>query len=87
MDKDMVCRQDAIYEIANKKDMSPKDRITAVEVLDGLPPAQPEIILCEGCKYWNEKMFLIGNTNGYCSYIGLFSENDFYCARAVRRKE
>lgn len=37
-----ISRQAAIDAIANQNEMHPKDRIIAVEVLGGLPSAQPE---------------------------------------------
>ena len=49
-----------------------------------LPSAQPEIILCKDCKYWEQECIC----EGYCSEIekGGFDE-DHFCSYAERREE
>lgn len=54
-------------------------------VVDRLPPAQPEIVRCKDCRYWEDVM----NGKGYCKDMSGFGrwwkDNDF-CSRAERRE-
>ncbi len=37
-----------------------------------------EIVTCKDCKYWDEP---------YCNLINNFTDGDYYCASAKRRKQ
>jgi len=71
--------------------------IKAINVIKGLPSAQPEIIRCKDCRWWDK----YGDyDNGYCMAAkhGYWSEHwdisirrtykgDFYCADAEPKGE
>ena len=76
------------------------DTKSIVDMLKGLPTAQPEIIRCKDCKYqekeWREdKRF---KDNGYwvygckvlgdvCGYWAWFGQDDEFCSDAERRED
>ena len=52
-----------------------------------LPSAQPEIIQCKDCKYWDTTWQNDYAPNyHYCPMIDGTRRNDFYCADAERRE-
>ena len=68
-----------------------------VKALNSLPSAQPEIVRCKDCKWWEKKE---DSTLGYCNAvkhwhfsdhleIQIYSryEPDFFCADGERRSE
>ena len=67
------------------------------DVVEQLPSAQPEIVRCKDCKWWEKKE---DSTLGYCNAvkhwhfsdhleIQIYSryEPDFFCANGERRSE
>ena len=92
---DLISRQDAIDEAYEIIIDGQKLKVVQVETLMGLPSAEPEIIHCKDCRWWDK----FGDSdNGYCMAAkhGYWSEHweisirrtykgDFYCADAERR--
>ena len=59
-----------------------------VDRIKALPSAQPEIIRCKDCKYWDTTWQNDYAPNyHYCPMIDGTHRNDFYCADAERREE
>lgn len=94
---DLINRQDAIEACESIRrsaiieDGEPLVRKSAVKyVLEKLPSAQPEIIRCNDCKYWNEGNCNCPDIRVDCPdyYVGdIVTEEDFYCGFAKRREE
>lgn len=97
MDKKEIIRR--LLNIADHAALSLDDGIVlceAAEMLEEMPSAQPEIIRCKDCKWWDRKD---GQSSyGYCHAIkhSHYSRNweisiyrtydkDFFCADAERR--
>ena len=51
------------------------------KALEDLPSAQPEIIRCRDCKWWDK----YGENHGYCMRVRRWGE--YFCADAERREE
>lgn len=88
---DLISRQAAIDEIRKCRFV-----VDAIEKIRGLPSAQPEIIHCKDCRWWEK----YGDNIGYCHAAkhGHISrhweisimrtyESDFFCADAERRQD
>ena len=59
-----------------------------VKALNSLPSAQPEIIRCRDCKYWDQTwQSSCGPGYYYCIMIDMVTNGDFYCADAERRQD
>ena len=62
----------------------------AVEAIEGLPSAQPEIIHCRDCKHWQSEEY-IGNNNVHTPNIASLpcknwlTGGDWYCGSAERK--
>lgn len=60
----------------------------AIDALNDIPSAEPEIIRCKDCKHWDKKW-----TNDwspdyhYCPMIDGVRNGDWYCADAERRTD
>lgn len=90
---DLVRRED-VYNTLSNWMYDRTDNRTLNEVVGIIPSAQPEIIHCKDCRWWDKH----GDyDNGYCMAAkhGYFSEHwevsirrtykgDFYCADAER---
>lgn len=63
---DLIDRQAAIDAIADQNEMHPKDRIIAVEVLDGLPSAKPERDIPIKPKETTDRAWGIPNRQAVC---------------------
>ena len=50
----------------------------AVEAIEALPSAQPEIIRCKDCKWWYGRVTL-------CDKHGYLTNADDYCSRGEKR--
>ncbi len=69
----------------------------AVEEINALPSAHPEIIRCKDCKWWDKSEnslfgYCMAIKHGYMSAnweIGIYRryKGDFYCADAERRSD
>ena len=82
----LIDRQAAIDAIRNEFKRSPTTAIRTMEVLNGLPSAQPEIIRCKDCNYAcidPERE----SDEIYCSENDFWKDDDFYCGYAKRREE
>ena len=56
--------------------------------LEDLPSAQPEVIRCKDCKYWDTTWQNDDAPNyHYCPMLDGIREDDFYCADAERRTD
>lgn len=92
---DLIDRQAAIFAIKIIHDTVMEDRI--IEHLKLLPSAQPDIVRCKDCRWWDK----YGDyDNGYCMAArhSYYSEHweinirrtykeDFYCADAEPKEE
>ena len=61
-----------------------------IDDINELPSAEPEIIRCKDCKYWNEGNCNCPDIRVDCPdyYVGdIVTEEDFYCGFAKRREE
>lgn len=64
------------------------DKYNLDGLIEQLPPAQPEIIQCKDCEYWDTTWQNDYAPNyHYCPMIDGTRRNDFYCAYAERREE
>ena len=96
--QDLISRQAAIEEIARWIGYIDEDMILRIRTgLKKLPSAQPEIVRCGECKWWDKK----GDSPvGYCHAAkhSCYSEHweieiyrtykeDFFCADGERRSE
>lgn len=57
------------------------DKTEAQTELMKLPSAQPDIIRCKDCKWWDK----YGENHGYCMRVRRWGE--YFCADAERREE
>lgn len=91
---DLISRQ-AVIDAINKREwltQGAKDVLT--EVFEQLPSAQPDIIRCKDCRWWNKSEdspfgYCMAMKHGYMSEhweIGIYRryKGDFYCADAER---
>ena len=85
MNKDTIYREDAIEAIRRLPNASTNWYVSARAVFDvlfGLPSAEPEIIRCKDCKYYQQDhLFKVG----FCD--GRQRNNDDFCSRAERRTD
>ena len=89
---DAISRQAAIDELVKmlgyhfQADEEVLDAV--VTTVRELPSAQPEIIRCKDCKYWDTTWQNDYAPNyHYCPMIDSTRRNDFYCADAGRRTD
>lgn len=95
---DLIRRQDAIdgkivIQLANGVEIY-SDEAVPVEYLKNLPSAQPEIIRCKDCKWWDKSEdslfgYCMAMKHGYMTAnweIGIYRryKGDFYCADGER---
>lgn len=99
---DLIDRQAAIKAIENLQDCyngfsDTYDKACIIGALEEVPSAQPEIVRCRECKWWEKQE---DSTLGYCNaakhcYYSLNWEvqiyrrhrADFFCADGERRSE
>ena len=87
MNNDLISRQQAIDDIWTVSPLARLDRKWVDRWLRQLPSAQPEIIRCKDCKYWDTTWQNDYAPNyHYCPMIDGTHRNDFYCAYAERRE-
>ena len=95
---DLISRQDAlsavgasmIGQLAIKGDTEEWREVlkSANEMILELPSAQPEVIRCKDCKYWDTTWESDYAPNyHFCPMLGRMREGDFYCADAERRTD
>ena len=100
--RDLIDRQDAIEAICGEvyglSDMSIEDAYEiAKEAVEDVPSAEPEIIRCKDCKWWDKSEdspfgYCMAMKHGYMTAnweIGIYRryKGDFYCADAERRED
>ena len=104
---DLISRQAAIKYLMTNMNWYDEDgyesdddykRECITELINGVPSAQPEIIRCKDCRWWDRRAD--GSPMGYChackhghysrhweiSIIRTYEEN-FFCADAERRTD
>jgi len=77
---DRLIRVGDAYEYwKNKADTVPKfnDAKILRNMLDEVPPAEPEIIHCRDCKHYDGRP---------CGIVSYYNTDSDYCSRAERRK-
>lgn len=55
----------------------------AYEVIEGLPPAEQDIIRCKDCKWWTKQK---DSLQGRCELTGSYPTSEWYCGNARKRK-
>lgn len=73
--RDLIERQDAIDAIVKQ---SVVDKTVAKRVLAQLPSAEPEIIRCKDCKYYDGRP---------CGNVDYYNTESDFCSRAERRTD
>lgn len=87
IDKLSVCEILAdIYPTDGEKVVGVERIDKAYEAVLTLPSAQPEIIRCKDCKYWNPYYAECEGIGNWFGFEGAWSENG-YCYKAERREE
>lgn len=85
---DPIGRQQAIDEI--KAIYEYHDTVTEDRIIDHfkrLPSAEPDIIRCKDCKFWETAWAYGSNANlHYCPLVDGVRREDFYCADAEERR-
>ena len=91
---DLISRAQAIDTLENTKTAISENgeryiaKQNAIMRIDALPSAQPQIIRCKDCKYWDTTWQNDYAPNyHYCPMIDGTHRNDFYCADAERKEE
>ena len=85
---DLISRQDAldalmeIMDRPNHAEFLYTDEIC--KTLNDLPPAQPEIIRCNDCEYWQQ---FCNDVFGNCCFGHGVTVMEFYCRDGERRSE
>lgn len=93
---DTIYRQSAIDAIEKILPANPtrNDYIQGIAVgaalaaayIEQLPPAQPDIIRCKDCRYW-ERDTLRGGRRGKCKLTYIAVKGDYYCAVAQEKED
>ena len=77
---DLISRQAAIDELFHVDE----NNGLSIVAIRNLPSAQPEIIRCKDCKYWERKSIC----DGYCDEMSIYGcDEDFYCGYAERKTD
>ncbi len=81
---DLIDRQELRKDITTSIDYCED----ILEIIDRQPSAEPKIIRCKDCKYWEtEWQNSIDPSMHYCPMTDHSHEGDFYCADAEMRGE
>lgn len=92
-DKDTIYRQAAIDALGNGALVNYQAAghnnglVKAIDVIKGLPSAEPEIIRCKDCKYWREHKYA-RETKRYipfCGFNAIYTKADDFCSKGTRR--
>ena len=54
----------------------------AYEVIEDLPPAEPQIIRCKDCNFWTKQK---DSLQGRCALMGTYPTGNWFCGNAERR--
>lgn len=86
--EDAVSRKAAIRMFCELLDTTEENPVTCIrQVLDRLPPAQPDIIRCKDCENWDKTWTNDFPLNHYyCPVIDGVRDGNFYCGDAERRE-
>lgn len=93
---DLISRREAIDALRecqtylfNEQDPDKKISLKSAEyAIEDLPSAQPEIIRCKDCMYWDKSWANDwGKDYHYCIMVDSVRKGDFYCADAERRTD
>ena len=87
---DLISRQDAIDALRecqtylfNTQDPDKKISLKSAEyAIEDLPSAQPEIIQCEDCEWWEKQK---DSLQGRCELMQMYPTGAWYCGNAQRR--
>lgn len=74
------------FQPVDAKTMSMIDPDDAVSAIENLPSAEPKIIRCKGCKYYNDHTEECDNDEGL-RFLDYSNLDKMYCAWAERREE
>jgi len=87
---DLIYRQAAIDALIEWYGCEPTDIGAFENIIEKLPSAQPEIILCKDCKYWKDSdgVYRRGfDAESKCPLnLEKVYEGTFYCGMAERRE-
>ena len=77
------------YRTYNLDDAYDDGFYDAISAVLELPPAEPVIIRCKDCKYFDRHTDILQmhQTDGYCMDWARDSYEDWYCSRAERRTD
>lgn len=84
---DTISRKAAIDAIEQCKTARASDgeiyvaKINALMKIDALPTAQPEIIHCKDCKWWEKQK---DSLQGRCELMQMYPTGAWYCGNARR---
>ena len=84
--KDLISRQDAVDAMEESKKTYFDRRVIIgkmQDIVNNLPPAQPEIIRCKDCRFYQPMI----DQDDLCDYRQMQVFEDDYCSRAERRAE
>lgn len=80
---DLISRQAAIDDI---RTMNPQDALLDIKWIEmwlkQLPSAQPGIILCKDCDWWEKQE---DSLQGRCALMQMYPTGAWYCGNARRR--
>ena len=90
---DLISRQAAIdaierlqMPIMRSQDNAEQFKFTGMaearEAIIGLPSAQPEIITCKDCEWWEKQK---DSAQGRCELMQMYPTGGWYCGNAQRR--
>lgn len=54
----------------------------AIEAISMLPPAEPEIIRCKDCEWWEKQK---DSAQGRCDLMQMYPTGGWYCGNAQKR--
>lgn len=72
------------YLVADGNGMYHDEKVAYKSQIDMLPSAQPEIIQCKDCYWWEKQE---ASLQGRCDRYGFYPTGYWYCAGARERKE
>ena len=78
---DLISRRALCEYALNQKDKS----VTPNDIMR-FPSAQPEIIHCKDCKYWNDE-FEKDKSTCWLPCMSMTTHRNWYCGSAERREE
>ena len=89
---DVISRQAAInavkifLEQTDAPEVYPGLIPALARVINNVPSAQPEIIQCKDCKYWNDE-FAKDKSTCWLPCMSMTTHREWYCGSAERRTD